>query len=78
MQRRGAIDLTPRDSVHNHPADPYHPLRMNPVDSTGMTRSVAPDTMEDQVQVVKSDGQIPTPSAATPPVDQPVANSPTT
>jgi hypothetical protein len=61
-----------RESVHYNPTDPYHPLRMHPINSLSTIRSVAPDIMEDNLKAVESSGQIPTASVPTPAVYQPL------
>jgi hypothetical protein len=48
-----------RASVHYVPGHPYHPLRMNPVDSIGTIRSVAPDVTESKKDTIDNAEQVP-------------------
>jgi hypothetical protein len=48
-----------RTSVHYVPGHPYHPLRLNPVNSTGMIRSVAPELSHNEKEPIDRAEQVP-------------------
>lgn len=48
-----------RTSVHYVPGHPYHPLRLNPVNSTGMIRSVAPEISHNEKEIIDLAEQVP-------------------
>jgi len=56
-----------RKSVHYNFSDPYHPLRMHPVDSKGTVRSVPPEITEGKAKATESEDLNPRPRVATPP-----------
>jgi hypothetical protein len=48
-----------RTSVHYVPGHPYHPLRLNPVKSTDMIRSVAPELSHNEKEIIDMAEQVP-------------------
>lgn len=56
-----------RKSVHYNFADPYHPLRMHPLDSKGTIRSVPPEMTEDKVETTENREPVLRPRVKTPP-----------
>ncbi len=47
-----------RTSVHYVPGHPYHPLRLNPVNSTDMIRSVAPELSHNEKEIIDMAEQV--------------------
>jgi hypothetical protein len=48
-----------RTSVHYVPGHPYHPLRLNPVNSTDMIKSAAPDLSHNEKGTIDMAEQVP-------------------
>lgn len=48
-----------RTSVHYVPGHPYHPLRLNPVNSTDMIRSSAPELSQNEKGTIDMAEQVP-------------------
>jgi hypothetical protein len=48
-----------RTSVHYVPGHPYHPLRLNPVNSTDMIRSAAPELSHNEKGTIDMAEQVP-------------------
>jgi hypothetical protein len=48
-----------RTSVHYVPGHPYHPLRLNPVNSTDMIKSVAPELSHNEKEIIDIAEQFP-------------------
>jgi hypothetical protein len=56
-----------RKSVHYNFADPYHPLRMHPVDSLGTIKVVPPERTDGKAENIDNGDPNPSPRVATPP-----------
>jgi len=56
-----------RKSVHYNFADPYHPLRMHPVDSTSTIKTVPPEMTDGKVEASESKASNARPRIAAPP-----------